>query len=263
MSTYRITPRAGWAYLVPGDMHYPFNHAKATNAMIEWWEGQKIHYGKTGVIFQGDTLDPLGVSKYPVPAAKHWDAARIRVGVDAARPILEYAGKHDLPPVYLPGNHEDWIQQCLDKLPAFHGLPGVEFGALTGFNSVSGLEILKYKDRILLGDKLVVVHGKELPNAIDAAIRKYPDQFTVRGHDHRVYKVYNTVYDAAGDPGIRGLCSVGMLADRRAYSDYADDPNFQLGFAVLSFFGRRRSGQPFFSVEEHVIVEDGKQCVVI
>lgn len=263
MSTYYMKPGQGWAYLVPGDMHYPFNHAKATAAMIEWWEAEKLHHGKTGVILQGDTVDPFGLSRFPKPSGKYWNAGKVMTAVDKARPFVEYAARHPLPAIFLKGNHEDWIQQCFDALPALDGCPGLDFGALTGLGSIDNLEILEYKTRILLGDKLVVVHGKELPNGIDATLRKHPDQFTVRGHDHRVYNVYNTVWDAAGEPGIRGLCSVGMLAAREAYQDYADYPNFQLGFGVLKFFGRRRCGSPFFRVEEHVIVEDGGKCVVI
>ena len=163
----------------------------------------------------------------------------------------------------LLGNHEDWISQATDEQPEFDGCPGMEFGALTGLNAIEGLEILPVGDRILLGDKCVIVHGHDLPKTPETVMRKYPDQFTVHGHDHKVYKLHRTVYDAAGEPGIRGVASVGMLAGRKATEDYAPDPDMQLGFAVIEFYGKRSNGLPFFRVDEHVIVEDGGQCVVI
>lgn len=262
--TYRIKPQAGWAYMVYGDLHAPYHDRDAVSAANEWWENRK-HAGfwaKTGVIFQGDTIDPIGLSPYPKPAKKYWDAGKLITAADAARPLLQYGAKHDLGAVLLLGNHEKWALDAISKaLPELHGCPGVEFASLTGLNAVDGLEVLDYGSRILLGDKCVIVHGKELPTKAEDVLRKFPDQFTVRGHDHKVYKVHRTVYGPDGTPAVRGVCSVGMLAAREAYQDYAPYGDFQLGFAVIEFFDV--AGKQLFRVDEHVIVKQGRRYVVV
>lgn len=263
--TYRIAPQAGWAFLVPGDLHFPYADEGAVASMQEWWENRKQagFWTKTGVLPQGDTIDPIGLSPYPKPAAKYWDAGKLMHAVDAALPFLKWAAGHDLGATMILGNHEKWALDAVSKaLPELDGCPGIEFGALTGLDAIDGLEILPYESRVLLGDKCVVLHGKECPNDPQATLRKFPDQFTVRGHDHKVYKIHRTVYGPDGEPAIRGVCSVGMLAARAAYSDYARYGDFQLGFAVIEFFSGG-AGKLLFRVDEHVIVKVGRRYVVV
>lgn len=257
--TYRMQVRSGDAFLVPGDMHYPLHDKAAVSAMVEWWSNRQDPYIRTGVIFQGDNLDCFGLSRFGKRAKKFWDVGRLKRGVDEFRPIATWGAKHELGALMNLGNHEYWCTQFVDANPALEGCPGVEFGALTGLNDVEGLEILDYDSRILLGDKVVVCHGHGLgARTLGGIVTKYPDQFSLIGHYHSIQYLSRTVYGPDGEPQIRGAATCGMLASYEAVEDYAPDPNMQQGFAVVEFFGDRGNGQPFFRVDQHIIVKDIK-----
>jgi hypothetical protein len=262
--TYKIHVKPGDAYLVPGDLHFPMQNRGAVKAMWEWVHNRRSAgvWKRFGVIPQGDTIDPIGLSRFPKKARKLWDYGRVKTAVDSALPFLTWAGKTELGCTYLPGNHEAWMMQAIDDVPALSGLAGASFGALTGLDNIEGVEVLEVGDRILLGDKVVIQHGHDLPKTAEGVLRKFPDQFTVYGHYHRAYQVFRTVYDAAGEPGVRGVTCVGMMASNEAVEDYAPFPDMQLAFAIIEFHGRKSNGAPFFRVDLHTIQEEGGQYVV-
>lgn len=231
------------------------------------WEWIQIRreagvYKRFGVCILGDFIDPIGLSRFPKSARKHWDYGRLRDAIDECMPFLSWAAKTELGCTYLLGNHEQWVLDSLDTLPALEGLPGTAFGALTGLDQIEGLEILDVGDRILFNDNVVAMHGQELPKSPESVLRKFPYQFTIHGHDHRVYQIYRTHYDANGEPGTVGVASVGHLASNDAIDDYAPYADMQLGFGTIEFHGKRNNGHPFFSINPKVIVENGGRCVV-
>ncbi len=261
MSRYKINPKPGDVYLIPGDMHFPMEDAPAVATMQSWYEEEyrsKPKY-RTGVILQGDTIDPFGLSRFPKAAKKAWDVGRLMNAVDKVRPFLEWAADDDLGCEMIEGNHEGWIREAFDTMPALDGLPGLELGALTGLDDIDGLQIFPEKTKIVLSNKVVVAHGHDLgAKTAKTIMARYPNQYTILGHYHSVYSDSRTVYGPDGRPSYRGVACVGMLADL-AQIEYADDPDMQLGFGTLEFFGDRGGGRPFFKVSTHYIVrgEDG------
>lgn len=264
--TYRVHVEPGDAYLVPGDLHYPLHDAGAVAAMLEWFQLRREAgiWDRTGLLLQGDTLDCFGLSKFRKRAKKFWDAGKLKLGVDAARPLIEWGARMPLGATMVLGNHDYWAANFVEENPALEGCPGVEFGALTGLSSIEGLEILGHGDKVLLGDKVVVCHGDTLgAKSPSSIVAKYPDQVTVLGHYHRVWQLLRTVYGPEGDPSYRGAYCVGMLAGEEAIEDYAPDGDMQLGFGVIEFFGpKRRNGQPHFRVDLHTIVKGPSGYVV-
>lgn len=245
-------------------MHFPFHHKEAVKAMWGWVHDRRAAgiWNRLGVVLTGDTIDPFGLSRFKKPAKKLWDHGKLMGAVEAARPFLTWAAKTELGCTMILGNHEKWLYDALDDLPALEGCPGLEFGALTGLADIEGLEILDVGSKVLLGDKTVVTHGQGLPKTAAGTLRKYSDQFTVRGHDHSVYAQYTTIWAPTGEPQVRGVTGVGFLGGPDSYEDYCEDPDMQLGFGVIEFFGRRANGFPFFRCDHHLIVEDGVRCVV-
>lgn len=251
----RINPQAGWAYLIPGDIHFPMHDPAAVAAMQHYWD-DNFWAMRRGVICQGDTIDPYGISRFPKKSKKMLDFGRITTAVDAARPFLEWAADQPLGCEFLLGNHEGWIAEFFEQHLALEGLPGLEFGALTGLDDIDDLHVYPEKTKIVLSDKVVVCHGHDLgAKTAKTVMARYPNQYTVYGHYHSIYTDSRTVYGADGEPSYRGCACVGMLADPLQF-DYADDPDMQLGFATLEFFGDRGNGKPFFKVTPHYIVKD-------
>lgn len=259
--TYRLAVQDGDAFLIPGDIHFPVHDKAATAAVWEWWAVRVDagFFGRAGVILQGDTLDCYGLSRFGKRAKKYWDKGRLMAGVDAARPFIEWAAGHELGCLMNLGNHEYWCTHFVNDSPALEGCPGVEFGALTGLGDIPGLEILDYDTRIVLGDKVVVCHGHGLgAKTLSGVVAKYPDQFTVHGHVHKMAMVTRTVYGPDRIPAVRGAATCGMLMSYEGAEEYAPDPDMQQGFNVVEFFGNRGNGQPFFRVDQHLVVKDSR-----
>lgn len=254
--TYRIKPRPGFWALVPGDMHFDQEDSEAIGLMMDHWD---VRRGKvtevkrdTVVIPQGDTLDCYGVSKFTKASQKVWLHGQVAKEVAKARPFLHWAVAGGTHAVLIPGNHENRLKRITDDNPGLEGLPGVTFGVLTGLNDIEGLDILDHGSRVLLGDKCVVAHGDKLTGwkTARAIANNYPDQVTVYGHTHQISSFLRTVYDAEGNPAVRGAYNVGHLS---AIPEYVSDPSWQLGFAEIEFHGDRGGGRPFFSVHQHMI----------
>jgi hypothetical protein len=262
---YRIDVQPGDAYVIPGDMHFPFQDRKAVLAMWEWVHARRAAdvWNRVGLLLQGDTIDCYGLSRFGKKARKMWDHGRLMSGINAAEPFLRWGAKLDLGATMLLGNHEYWAASFVNDNPALEGCPGTEFARLTGLDQIEGLEVLDHDSRVLLGRNCVVAHGHDLgARTPDSIVNRYPDQFTILGHWHKVWSRYRTVYAPDGTPAMRGAACVGMMASPEAHADYAPDGDMQLGFAVVEFKGRRSNGAPFFRVDLHTIQQDGGKYVV-
>lgn len=265
MKIYRIHPRAGDAYLIPGDMHFPFHDRGAVLAMWEWTHNHLVagRWERLGAILQGDTIDCYGLSRFGKKAKKFWDSGRLMTGIEAATPFLTWAGKQALGATMLLGNHEYWAASFVNDNPALHGCPGTEFANLTGLAGIPGLEVLDYDSRVVLGRNVVVAHGHDLGARTPTSILgRYPDQFTIMGHWHKAWIQYRTVYQPNGEPAMRGAACVGMMASSEAHADYAPDGDMQLAFGVLEFHNHRADGRPYFRFDLHTIQHEGGKYVV-
>lgn len=259
--TYKIAARAGDTWLIPGDIHFPVHDPRALSAMVGWFEDYRAQHPdrRAGVIFQGDTFDCYGLSRFGKRAKKFWNHGRLMAGVNAALPTLKWAASLPNGAYLKMGNHDAWIQRFIDETPALEGAPGLEFAKLTGLDAIEGLEVLGEETKILVGDKVVIAHGHKLgAKTAKGIVDKYPDQVTICGHYHRLWSLLRTVYSPEGSPGYRGAYCVGFLGSEECIEDYAPDGDMQLGFGVLEFFGDRGGGSPFFRVSLHCIVFDGR-----
>jgi hypothetical protein len=251
---YRVNVQPGWSYLIPGDVHFGCNDWQATRAMMvhveQAWSGRPW-----GVVFQGDTIDAWGLSRFPKKARHLLDRGQLAKELAEARPVLEWAGEAPLGAVLIQGNHEDRVNEWLDQSPAVLDLPGASFASLTGLDTVPGLDVLDWNAQVWLGGKVCVRHGDApgFPRKPHLVAAKYPDQFTIYGHFHQLRGHITTTYDEHGNPVHRGAQCCGHLS---LPPDYYDDPDWQLGFVTVEFFGDRGTGEPLFRVRPHLIVRD-------
>lgn len=254
---YRIQPRAGDVWLIPGDMHFPIHDAGAVTAMWSWFMAEFANRRRRGVLLQGDTFDSHSISRFPKKPARLKAFPSLADEAAVARPFLRRAGALELGCKIVPGNHEDWLDELLMNNPGLAGAPGMRWQHLTGLDDIDGLTWLDYGTKVILGDNVVVCHGdpRDFPKKPHLVVNKYPDQFTIFGHTHQAASFYRTVYDAHGKPQTRGAMNVGCLT---LAAEYTDDPNHQLAFGTVEFFGDRRGGDrhPFFRAQLHHIVRD-------
>lgn len=267
--TYRVRARPGDWWFVPGDIHFPTEDKPALLKAMEWFTERAARVrkakGRVGVCLQGDTLDLWGLSSFSKSSKRVWQSGRIKQEVDAAWPFFEWCAKitHELPWVMILGNHEARAQRFLDDHHTLDGLPGVEFGALTGIDKLP-VELVDHGGRLLLGNRLVVCHGDRLTGwkSVTAVARNYPDQVTVYGHTHHIASHLRTIYGPDDKPRVLGAYNIGHLSMRPEY--YAD-PDWQLGFAEIEFLPGplRHGGQPFFSVHQRQVLTNARGEVTV
>jgi hypothetical protein len=252
--TYRIETKPGDAYFIPGDLHFP--GCKTDALAVAWnWFAAKHSRRRYGVIGQGDTLDCHHLSKHPKDVRK----ARLAQEVESFRPWAENWAESPLGFTMILGNHEARVRRLImEYMPDLEGLPGAEFGKLTGLDDIEGLEILGHGDRILLGKKTIVEHGDKMRGgktgnkSPEAVLRDYPDQVTIYGHTHKASTRYVTVWGPDG-PAVRGAINVGTFQREEEAEDFAPDANWQVAFVEWQALER-----DLFSAKLHLVLPDAK-----
>src|SRR5687768_10974765 len=130
---YRHVARPGDLWLIPGDLHFPICDWDAVVAMCRWFEREElisaIHFegGRSGVVFQGDTIDSHPVSRHPKNADRLAAFPRLVDESRTARGLLEWAGKTYYGAKVILGNHEDWLTDLKQREPGLAGAPGMIF----------------------------------------------------------------------------------------------------------------------------------------
>ncbi len=220
--------------------------------------------GRAGIILQGDTLDCWGLSSFSKSSKRNWKNGRLKQEVDAGMPFFRWCkgNSFELPWIYILGNHEARIQKFLDDNHTLEGLPGTEFGALTGLDKL-GVDVVEHGGRVLLNDNLIVCHGDRLTGwkSPQMVARSYPEQITVYGHTHHIASALRTSYSPDDKPRVRGAYNIGHLSLR---PEYYSDPDWQLGFVEIEFLEpSRRGGNPYYSVHQRLCLPGPRGGVIV
>lgn len=253
---YKVLARPGDVWLIPGDIHFPIHDPASVTAMRAWFTAQYAHPRfKRGVVFQGDTIDSHSISRFKKKPERMAAFPTLAHEARTARPLLSWAGALENGAIYIPGNHEDWLDDLLMDNPGLQGAPGTKWEVLTGLSDIEGITWLPYGTQVNLGDLVAVCHGDptSFPKKPHLVANKYPRQFTAFGHTHRAATHYRTVYDTDGEPSTLGAMNVGTLSQ---VAEYDRDPDHQQAFGVVEFFGDRGNGKPFFRADLRHIVKD-------
>lgn len=230
-SQYRLSDKISW--MVPGDIHLPFQDNKAVDQMIGASK-------ETGLFITGDLIDYYWISSWPKTGKLTKQG-----GLKATRSaVLDFVAKtrktYDFV-VYGAGNHELRIETLSRKYPGFDGewywmfadlLPTDWIYLDHGYRCVlpqkssSGLPIvLEHGDRVLYGGT---------PNAA-RLVSSYPNQCTIIGHNHKVQEQHKVTWKA-GRSTLASAYTVGHLSDIRL-NNYANNPDWHHGWATVSADG--------------------------
>lgn len=155
------------------DLHYgfeispsrhkvPLHDEKALNIAMEFIEDFKPH----NVILGGDMLDCGSLSHHRLGNAGQLEGLRILAEAKELRTKvldpIERVAKGRL--VYHIGNHEDWLNDLVDKTPSLDGIVQAEHLLKLG----KRWEVVPQGGFSKLG-KLVFIHGDQLPTSINYA----------------------------------------------------------------------------------------------
>jgi hypothetical protein len=222
--------KSEWWILFP-DIHHPDYNKAAFRAALSCTERNKDKV--KGVILTGDNMDCVNISRHTEGKPR----LRTRGGIvkdftnfnrDILLPI-ENVIASGTKKVFFHGNHEDWVEQWLDKNPEFEGL--LSFDHCLNL-SQRGWEIVKQGDHYEVG-KAYVVHGDQIGSSMHVA-KKLVESFSataVMGHVHQYSAFTKTSYVKATDKWIGiTLPTLGTIAPKYAKGR----PNaFLNGFGII------------------------------
>lgn len=191
-----------WGYETRGGHKLALHDPKAVKIAMDFIADFKPHH----VILGGDILDCGAVSHHRLPHAGQLESLRLLSDAKELRETvirpLEKLVKGRL--VYIIGNHEDWLEDLTDNVPALKGI--VEVESLLGLGR--RWEVVEQGGAAKLG-KLVFIHGDTIrggEHVAKTAVLNY--ERNVRfGHFH-TYQTFtkNTPVDRAGHTAVSVPC---------------------------------------------------------
>lgn len=170
--------------VILADIHHPEFSRPAFNATLSF-----IHWNKAiidWVVLLGDNMDCVNISRHTEGKPR----LRTRGGLakdfsrfdrDILKPI-EATIRPKTKKLFFLGNHEDWLEQWLDKNPEFEGI--VSFDKTLGLTR-RGWEVVPQGDSRRIG-KAYLLHGDQIGSSMYVA-KKLVDAFcatAIMGHVH-------------------------------------------------------------------------------
>lgn len=193
-----------WGYERAGGHKVPLHDPKAVDIALQFI----ADFEPDHVILGGDILDCGSISHHNAGAAGRLEGLRLLADAKELReevitPIEEAVGKNGRL-VYIIGNHEDWLTDLTDEIPALEGI--VDIKSL--LNLGKRWEVIPQGRFTKLG-KLVFIHGDQISggeHVAKTAVCQYESNVRF-GHFH-TYQAFtkNTPIDKAGHTGIAVPC---------------------------------------------------------
>jgi hypothetical protein len=215
------------------DIHHPYHDRGCMNAIFEWLED----YGKelSGVVLLGDQMD--------MDAVSHWLEGKVRVlegkrikkayqefDAEILTPIERTLSKKCKEKIYFIGNHEDWIEQAIDKNPQGEGYWEID----ENLDLVSrGWKIIELNKTYKIG-KLLFCHGL-YTNQYHA--RKMVDTFghsVIYGHTHDIQE--HTKITPVDVNDVHKAKSIGCLCDLNPSYGKHRPNKWAHAFSIIYFF---------------------------
>lgn len=143
---------------VYSDIHYPEHNEYALSVATKVMGD----YKPTKIVLIGDALDMTPVSHWINDKKRLVENKRLLKDYEGFNTVLndmvKKAGKQLKEVIYLKGNHEEWVDQYLDKNPELEGLLEVENNIKLDPKSKVKLSFVQYNDFHKIG-KLYLTHG--------------------------------------------------------------------------------------------------------
>ncbi len=186
-----------------GGKKLPLYDKAAIDATMEFAEDFKPDV----VILGGDILDCGALSHWNEQKKLSVENLRIKEDAQLAKEIL-ISRVNALKPkqkVFIIGNHEDWIDELIDKIPALEGFLSVE-----NLLNLDTWKVIPHGDYYSLG-KLCFIHGDQIGGATNAALNavtKYERSIRL-GHFHQ-YTTASKIASTDIKQVKTGICVPGL-----------------------------------------------------
>ncbi len=244
----------GSVIAVLSDVHVPSHDAEALKLVIECCEVA----GVTHVILNGDIADCGPASRHAGKKRRAvLDEGSLRESVDKGAWLFNWARTR--PCIYLLGNHERWVEDCIAESPELKGSSVMHLMGLP--DDGDGWQVLPSKSRIRLGSRCWE-HGDGMFPSGSGGMSPgnrikglAPDQTTSVGHLHRKFATFWSSPDEHEVPRTRGAYGNGHLSKPESHEDYAGTYlNWQQSFELTRVYWL--DGKPRFTTDQPEIHRD-------
>lgn len=237
------------------DVHFDNEHPGAWAAFREW----HAEHQPALTIANGDIVDLGMLSRYEQSADDPVYAIdQIKAAVEQLNELEKECGRL----IYVPGNHgERWEKAIFGKnAQALKGASGMtlreQMYAQGLSTSVRWIAETASCPGVYVGKKAVLVrHGHKqaggwgIKNIASAHLAKFPTISTVVGHHHRAQMMGRTSLGKT----VVSIANPHLSGDH----DYNTSPDWQRGFTILEFYGRKRL-RDCVDFTPHVVIMDEK-----
>jgi predicted phosphodiesterase len=220
------------------DVHFDNEHKTAWSAFRQWHKEHKPSI----TIANGDIVDLGMLSRYEQSADDPVYAIdQIKIAVEQLNELDDECGRL----IYVPGNHgERWEKAIFGtKAQALKGAAGMtlreQMYAQGLKSSIKWVQETSSCPGVYVGKKAVLVrHGHKqaggwgIKNIAAGHLAKFPTVSTVVGHHHRAQLMGRTSLGKT----VVAIANPHLSGDH----DYNTSPDWQRGFTILEFYGRKR-----------------------
>lgn len=239
------------------DLHYPDHNRRLLENVTRYLGRHRFDY----IVYGGDTLDMGCISRHAIKE-NNWGALEGKRLKDDYRGMSTILRTHRrLQPkaeiYYLRGNHQEWVDEVVRKLPSLEGL--LEEHVHLPLEEV-GAKIIAPRKHAKIG-KLHFIHGdvfgKYVPVFHSKKVVELYNRNVVYGDRHQ-YQSYvkASPIDLDDKHGAWCIPTMGNLNPRWA----KDRPNNWVnGFAVFYILGSKFSVYPIISVDGNFISPEGER----
>lgn len=238
------TPKEG-TLLWGSDVHFPYEDKRACDIFLKYAQHKKPHTCVLG----GDIIDNYQLSDHDQDPARA--DHRLEYEFEALRPFAKELAKWCKNIHYIMGNHEERTYRLIQKVPALHGLDGLEFANLAKLPAK--VKYYPYLTKLKMG-RLYMHHGQIARgdgNATAASTWKKFKRSMIVGHAHGAGT--HMVVDALTKESWTVIVS-GTLADWKS-AHYTDMPAWNTGFVTADFW-TDEDGQSCFNAQHRFVINN-------
>lgn len=218
------------------DIHIPYQDERALDLAIECCEA----LGVTHTIANGDIGDCGPASRHPEKKKRAvLDEGCLKESIAAG--ITYYDWLRTRPCILVRGNHEAWVEDCIETSPELKGSTPESLMGL--WEDGDGWEVLPSMSRVTLGNRCwehgdaIFPSGNGGANPLARIKALVPDRTTSIGHLHRMGTAFWTTPDEDGIPRTRGAYMNGHLSIPEAHEEYAGTyTNWQQSFELTRVY---------------------------
>lgn len=239
---------------VYSDIHFPEHNERALNVATKVMSD----YKPNRIVLIGDAMDMTPVSHWIEDKKRMVENKRLKKDYQNFNVLLDKivskAGKQLKEVIYLKGNHEDWVDQYIDRHPEVEGLLEIENNIQLKDKKVK-LKFIEYNDFFKIG-KLYLTHGIYANKYHAFKTVDNVGATVMYGHTHDI-QLYTKAGMAKGLDKHIGM-SIGCLCDMSPKYMRNKPNNWMHGFATVDVLNNGNFIPKIYNIIDGVTTHNNK-----